>query len=383
MPQDFFKKFNINPLTFDRSGLRWDELQDISDHYDGIKDHLAGVGKFAVERILKCTHVHSLNYRIKDNEHLLEKIIRKTLADPERQISIENYQQEITDLVGVRVLHLFKEDWSRIHEYMRDNWEFVEQPVAYVRHGDSKRILKFYEEKNCRIEEHPYGYRSVHYLIQGGIGKEKVTVEVQVRTIFEEAWGEIDHVVRYPYHLDNDMLVRLSSILNRLAGDADELGTYMRYLKTHNDQIEASHQREIESKNQIIDRLREQINELAIDSTQKITMTNNLNKLENTKKQHPEVDPEYLWLDSFMDTPLFKSLSSQLDKFVQSPDFKPLEVSDADFEIMERAQKELFQIMGNPEKLNKLLTDKHVKHLMDRIEAPVEPGSQRDPEGLP
>ncbi|WP_053228232.1 RelA/SpoT domain-containing protein [Spirochaeta cellobiosiphila] len=372
MQQDFFKKFNINPLKFDQSGLKWEDLLAISTHYDTIKPDLAAVGKFAVESILKCKNVHSINYRVKDNEHLIEKIIRKTIADPCRRIRIDNYQEQITDLVGVRALHLFKEDWSAIHEFMMDSWNLAEPPKAYVRHGDSPRIIEYYKEKDCEVEEHPFGYRSVHYLIEAGLGKEKLKVEVQVRTIFEEAWGEIDHVVRYPYHKDKDMLVRLSSILNRLAGDADELGTYMRYFKTYNDQVEASHQQEIESKNQIIDSLRQQINQLTLDENQLQSLTNSLDALEGTKQNIKKPKQEYLWLDSFMDSPLFKNLSHQLEKIVQSEGFQPIEVSEEDFAIMENAQKELFQILGNPEKLNRFLSDGHVKNLMNQIEF-VEP----------
>lgn len=368
MHQGFFDKYRINPLSFDRSNLKWDDLQTISDHYDTIKKDLEVVGKYAVENILKCRHVHSINYRIKDNEHLLEKIIRKVIANPDRMITVDNYREEITDLIGIRVLHLFKEDWSSIHNFMIETWHFSEQPVAYVRNGDAQRILQFYKENNCRIEEHPYGYRSVHYLIESGPGKERVTAEVQVRTIFEEAWGEIDHVVRYPYHLDSDMLVRLSSILNRLAGDADELGTYMRYLKDQTEKTEMIHQRELESKNTIIDTLKTQINELEIDILQKETITSSLDELEESPQTAPDTQQNFLWLDSFLETPLFKNLSSQIDKLVKSNQISPIEVTQEDFEIMGNAQRELFQILGNPEKMEKLLTDTHVKELMDRIE---------------
>lgn len=40
--------------------------------------------------------------------------------------------------------------------------------------------------------------QSVHYLIRD---KESgLCIEVQVRTLFEEAWSEIDHKLRYPYN---------------------------------------------------------------------------------------------------------------------------------------------------------------------------------------
>lgn len=60
------------------------------------------------------------------------------------------------------------------------------QQCQYV-HSLSFRI------KDVEIEIHATkAYRSVHYLIRD----EKIysCVEVQVRTLFEKAWGEIDHV---------------------------------------------------------------------------------------------------------------------------------------------------------------------------------------------
>ena len=77
---------------------------------------------------------------------MIEKIIRKRLSGFETEITCDNYTQYITDLIGVRVLHLFKEDWTKIHTYLKEHWEFAEEPTAYFRHGDSDRILKFYQE---------------------------------------------------------------------------------------------------------------------------------------------------------------------------------------------------------------------------------------------
>ncbi len=367
MQQGFFEKYNIDPLQFDRSGLRWNDLESISDHYSSVRKDLEATARYTVDNILTCSLVHSINYRIKDNEHLLEKIIRKSVADPGRSIHLENYQQEISDLIGVRVLHLFKEDWSGVHDFISKSWEFAEQPVAYVRKGDSRRIVDFYQENNCRIEEHPHGYRSVHYLIQSGSGKRCFTVELQVRTLFEEAWGEIDHVVRYPYHRNNELLVRLSSILNRLSGDADELGTYMRYLNHQMQVTEELHRKEIENKNRLIDSLKESIENLKIDSAEKHTLTKTLDALEAEQANAVQEEGNFMWLNSFLETDLFKSLSSRITEIVSSADFSPIEVSEEDVEILGNAQGELLQILGNQEKMQKFLEDKHVQDLMNQI----------------
>jgi hypothetical protein len=50
-------------------------------------------------------------------------------------------------------------------------------------------------------------------------------VEIQVRTIFEEAWAEIDHQFRYPNDPNDPYLEASLIILNGMAGTADMLGT--------------------------------------------------------------------------------------------------------------------------------------------------------------
>ncbi|HCP5812452.1 TPA: hypothetical protein OEI94_004750 [Escherichia coli] len=82
--------------------------------------------------------VHSVRWRIKQPEHLMAKIIRKKNNGAEKynKISVDNYQKIVTDLIGIRVLHLFKKDWQSIHHFINTMWRQVEQPVIYLRTGD-------------------------------------------------------------------------------------------------------------------------------------------------------------------------------------------------------------------------------------------------------
>ena len=56
-------------------------------------------------------------------------------------------------------------------------------------------------------------------------------MEIQVRTVFEEAWSEIDHIIRYPYDVDNPVLTEYLAIFNRIVGSADEMGMFIKKLK--------------------------------------------------------------------------------------------------------------------------------------------------------
>ena len=163
----------------------------------------------------------------------MDKIIRKRTENPLRVITIENYESEIMDLAGVRVLHLFKDDWQQIHNFVINTWDLAEKPTAYHRNGDAQDVIQMFIDHECEVKVHKAGYRSVHYIIETSPTRTKLMVEIQVRTIFEEAWSEIDHKVRYPNFLDNPFTNQMLMILNRFAGNADEMSSFVKALHSH------------------------------------------------------------------------------------------------------------------------------------------------------
>ena len=225
---DFCTEFNISGDKFRNARLTWAELEQIAEDFEHKRnEHQNTVRKYA-EVLQKCLGVHSLNYRVKATKHLIEKIIRKNPYYLERgnALSVNNYEQKITDLMGIRILLLFKEDWLEVHNDLMEKYGNVllESPFAYVREGDDTRL---YEGKVEVRKEKPY--RSVHYVIQSDKG---LGIEIQVRTLYEEAWSEIDHKLRYPYNITNDMLENYINIMNRLTGMGDEMGTFIHsYIK--------------------------------------------------------------------------------------------------------------------------------------------------------
>ena len=101
-----------------------------------------------------------------------------------------------------------------IHDFITKNWKLNETPTANVRKGDSEEFIGKFKEKDCEIHEHKFGYRSVHYIVKSQPAKELHLAEIQVRTIFEEGFSEIDHRVRYPYYQDNLILASYLDIFN-------------------------------------------------------------------------------------------------------------------------------------------------------------------------
>lgn len=231
---DFCTEFNISDEKFRNSRLTWMELDQIAEDFEHKRNEHQNTVKQYAEVLQKCLGVHSLSYRVKDTKHLIEKIIRKNpkYLESGNALTLNNYEQEITDLMGIRILLLFKEDWLEVHNYLMEMYKSVllEDPFAYVREGDD---IHLYENRIEIRKEKPY--RSVHYVIQSDKG---LAIEIQVRTLYEEAWSEIDHKLRYPYNLTNEMLANYINIMNRLTGVGDEMGTFIhRYIKNFQESL--------------------------------------------------------------------------------------------------------------------------------------------------
>lgn len=220
-------------------GLDWSTLEQIRAKYQAQMGELESVGAYVSSRLRALPEVHSLKFRMKDPNSLLAKLLRKKKRSPRAKITQDSFERHITDLVGVRALHLFKGDWRPIHDFVLATWGRKERPTAYVRRGDPEARSRELEEAGCDVKIHPYGYRSVHYLIKSRAERRTRLVELQVRTIFEEGWSEIDHRLRYPQSACDSLVDHSLDIFNLLAGNADEMGTLIQALSTYISEYEA------------------------------------------------------------------------------------------------------------------------------------------------
>lgn len=154
--------------------------------------------------------------RVKSENGLVEKVIRKKLEKP------QYCMEDITDVIGVRFVVLFKKDIvTTIKEIITilvgsqdDTNPFINceitEAIYYIGDASSSNITSKLEDCfneigiNIRVQEIKEGYSSFHIvchlksissnIIPSGL---RIPVEIQVRTVFEDAWGEIDHRHRY------------------------------------------------------------------------------------------------------------------------------------------------------------------------------------------
>lgn len=225
----FLIRNRIDKTIWDKANIKWETLQEIACDHDAQSAHLESSAEFFTKIIQKFQGVHSVRWRVKNSEHLLKKIIRKRSEENLKysDITPDNYFECITDLIGVRALHLFKENCFEIDCALKSVWTPNETPVAYIREGDSGNLKSRFHQQGFEVKNHPAGYRSVHYVIQSAPLKRTIFTEIQVRTIFEEGWSEIDHQIRYPDFSDNVLVEYFLEIFNRMAGSADDMGGFV------------------------------------------------------------------------------------------------------------------------------------------------------------
>lgn len=255
--EDFLKKYAFAEEDIINNEIQWHVLNDIYVDFKNYKDTYEAQADFIANTLRTHNKIHSVKSRVKNPERLIEKIIRKTSNRKQKygkdfKFSVENYKEEINDLIGIRAIHIFKQDWESIHRFILNTWKVIEI-TANVREGDD---TKRFEELNIEIQSRKSGYRSVHYLVEFFPTSQKVIAEIQVRTIFEEGYGEIDHQLRYSHKEIPEILASNLLLFNRIAGSADEMASLINLLNKNWGEMEQKYEKIIASKDEEIRKLK-------------------------------------------------------------------------------------------------------------------------------
>lgn len=173
-------------------------------------------------------HVHSLRSRLKHRDHLRDKLERKLLkckvVGQPFDITTTNLTLKINDLVGIRVLHLYTRQIREIDAALREifhdgQYELLEGPFARTWDDESR---EYFRECGIQTQDSPSLYTSVHYVI-GSASRARVTAEIQVRTLMEEVWGEVDHELNYPHKTTSVACAEQLKVLARVTSSATRL----------------------------------------------------------------------------------------------------------------------------------------------------------------
>jgi putative GTP pyrophosphokinase len=168
--------------------------------------------------------IHSIKSRLKDPHHLRDKIIRKQKEGV--FVTTENLFSTINDLIGVRVLHLYQDQFPLIHSELlsfikEGDWSFMEEPKAMTWDPESEQM---YKKLKIKTELRDSYYTSVHYVVMpNNKNPNPICCEIQVRTLFEEIWGEIDHSLNYPHPTTDVACKEQLRVLSKLVSTGTRL----------------------------------------------------------------------------------------------------------------------------------------------------------------
>ncbi len=166
--------------------------------------------------------------QVKGRVKTFEAFYRKLLLKAQEQV-IDQPFDAIKDLVGIRITVPFLEDIQNIENSIRKFFTILEVD---------------YKHRELSVRE--FGYDSTHFTIE--IPKEissryrlqeSLSCEIQLRTILQDAWAEVEHELVYKTSIDNveDTIRRKLTALNATLSLADitfqEIKDYQRKRYSH------------------------------------------------------------------------------------------------------------------------------------------------------
>ena len=175
--------------------------------------------------------IHSQKYRTKNPEHLREKLERKEIerqSKPRNErpslVNKHNILDEVDDLVGIRILHLHTKQMAEIHPLIltilkQCKYHIIEGPFVYTWDIESKN---FFEDLGIQPIEREEMYTSVHYVVNP-VARPEMKMELQVRTLMEEVWGEVSHSINYPVKTTSESCQEQLRVLARITSGCTRL----------------------------------------------------------------------------------------------------------------------------------------------------------------
>ena len=204
------------------------------------------------------SYVYSVTARVKEINSLIQKIILRrdkyyantVIGEKYRNLSKDTYRLVITDLLGVRVTVRNTEEFRIFDNYLKQIFPLRATEYEYGKiypHEEKPIIAEYpvfkhpkYESDKVEdlkdifyLEPQKSGYRSVHYTLS----KNEVYIELQLRTIIDDGYSEINHefVYKNENHPYFKVLNRLSDVLRMFSSVSNDLSSliskiYQNYL---------------------------------------------------------------------------------------------------------------------------------------------------------
>ncbi len=117
--------------------------------------------------------------RVKKISSILEKAHKKS-------ISLDEIEERMDDIAGIRIICQFVEDIDRVVDIIRN-----------------RKDMQIKNEKDYIKSRKKSGYRSYHLIIDYQVetlrGAKKIQAEIQIRTLAMNFWATVEHSLQYKY----------------------------------------------------------------------------------------------------------------------------------------------------------------------------------------
>ena len=133
--------------------------------------------------------IHSIEVRAKEIDSFGNKVLIPSPDDPSKPY-YQNPLSDVTDLAGIRVIVFLPRTLDMVDGVIQSQFEVIEKT-------DKALML---------IEQEKFGYASIHYLVRFKENRinlleysrfKNLVAEIQIRTILQHAWAEIEHDIQY------------------------------------------------------------------------------------------------------------------------------------------------------------------------------------------
>jgi len=207
---------------------------DVEKHFNknkkAFKSLLTGIEDLLIEgRDEDNVPIYLTKWRIKKKDSLYLKTKRFN--------KIKNLD-DITDYAGLRILCLFEDDIFTIHKYLiqtlcKERYDVREFKIynwpneVYIQLLKSTAKEKFNKIKISSSIK-PSGYKSLHYIVWANIRGKAYPIEVQLRTLLQDVWGELEHTLSYKKGNIHPHIKKSFSLLARDLETSDMLLTHLK-----------------------------------------------------------------------------------------------------------------------------------------------------------
>ena len=123
--------------------------------------------------------IEQVDGRVKTISSILDKMQRK-------KINVNDIEEELEDIAGVRLICQFVEDIEKVVEII-----------------ENRSDMKIKSRKDYISKSKDSGYRSYHLIIYYEVntiyGRKRLKAEIQIRTLAMNFWATVEHSLQYKY----------------------------------------------------------------------------------------------------------------------------------------------------------------------------------------